>query len=691
MQADELTLLLAKQGEVPRGQAFQAARRLGLSEFEWKDPSSGNVGRFHTRMAGEGLKLPKGLKESDLYRDPEQERINRDYYNAIQESERKYKQGMADIEAKYALKGLADQEDRERQAESEGELEYLRETSEPSDRAKINQLRRAKAQEDQEGLEKQEAFEGRAERLGEMQDQLAAMNRQIEVLRTRPEDLASDRAKIAATQRAFQQWAEKKKREQALRGVYPETAIPFIRGLGSLFRSSAPRAAPMRYERQEPTFNFASGGAASLAQYGRGGDTMLVHMSPGEVKSLQDLAMAAGGSLTINPTTGLPEAGFLKKLLPTLIGAGLSFIPGVGPLMAAGLVGGFETVRTGDIGKGLMAGLGAYGGAGLAGGLTTAGSAVAGTAEAASTVPGLGGAAGAGFDAAAVSPAVEAARAAPLSTAGQGLSNLASSGAAGEAARSGFMSGVGGLGGLAKYGLAATSPILGAMGEQQQPQMQQTPVMNRIEFQARPVSSASTVPSYDELSLGKDFGRQRQYFEPRFVDTGEKFTPTAGIPRTVTQMPTMANGGEVGNNTSYPLVETPPTAYNTASNRPQQMEVMLRQPKVQYDLGTGQARFAEGGISHLGGYSDGGRMLRGPGDGVSDSIPATIGDRQPARLADGEFVVPARIVSEIGNGSSEAGARKLYAMMDRVQGARKKSIGKGKVAVDSKAEKLLPA
>lgn len=686
MQTDELTLLLAKQGEVPRGQAFQAARRLGLSEFEWKDPSSGNVGRFHTRMAGEGLKLPKGLKESDLYRDPEQERINRDYYNATQESERKYKQGMADIESKYALKGLAEQEARERQAESEGELEYLRETSEPSDRAKINQLLRAKAQEEQEELEKQEAFEGRAERLGEMQDQLAAMNRQIEVLRTRPEDLASDRAKIAATQRAFQQWAEKKKREQALRGVYPETAIPFIRGLGSLFRSSAPRAAPMRYERQEPNFNFASGGAASLAQYGRGGDTMLVHMAPSEVKSLQDLAMAAGGSLTINPTTGLPEAGFLKKLLPTLIGAGLSFIPGVGPLMAAGLVGGFETVRTGDIGKGLMAGLGAYGGAGLAGGLTTAG-----TSAGANKIASLGGDfSGAALEDAGLGAAMTA-NTAPLSTAGQGLSSLASSGTAGEAARSGFMSGVGGLSGLAKYGLAATSPILGAMGEQQQPQMQQTPVMNRIEFQARPVSSASTVPSYEELSLGKDFGRQRQYFDPRFVDTGEKFTPTAGIPKTVTQMPTMANGGGIGNNTSYPLVESPPTAYNTASNRPQQMEVMLRQPEVQYDIGTGQARFAEGGISNLGGYSDGGRMLRGPGDGVSDSIPATIGDRQPARLADGEFVVPARIVSEIGNGSSEAGARKLYAMMDRVQGARKKSVGKGKVAVDSKAEKLLPA
>jgi hypothetical protein len=98
-----------------------------------------------------------------------------------------------------------------------------------------------------------------------------------------------------------------------------------------------------------------------------------------------------------------------------------------------------------------------------------------------------------------------------------------------------------------------------------------------------------------------------------------------------------------------------------------------------------------GGGYHLGDYSDGGRLLKGPGDGVSDSIPASIGGRQPARLADGEFVIPARIVSELGNGSTDAGARKLYAMMDRVQRARRKSIGKNQVAVNSRAEKLLPA
>ena len=95
-----------------------------------------------------------------------------------------------------------------------------------------------------------------------------------------------------------------------------------------------------------------------------------------------------------------------------------------------------------------------------------------------------------------------------------------------------------------------------------------------------------------------------------------------------------------------------------------------------------------GGITSLGGYSDGGQLLRGPGDGVSDDIPATIGGRQPARLADGEFVIPARIVSELGNGSTDAGARKLYAMMDRIKSARAKAKN---IAANTKADKHLPA
>lgn len=105
-------------------------------------------------------------------------------------------------------------------------------------------------------------------------------------------------------------------------------------------------------------------------------------------------------------------------------------------------------------------------------------------------------------------------------------------------------------------------------------------------------------------------------------------------------------------------------------------------------FGNSQKNMASGGISDLGGYSDGGRLLRGPGDGVSDNIPASIEGKRPARLADGEFVVPARAVSELGNGSTEAGSKQLYKMLDRIAAKRKK--GKG-LAYEANPKKLLPA
>ena len=133
-------------------------------------------------------------------------------------------------------------------------------------------------------------------------------------------------------------------------------------------------------------------------------------------------------------------------------------------------------------------------------------------------------------------------------------------------------------------------------------------------------------------------------------------------------------------------------AYSTPWQTPVSQNVVAGVADTGVNPITGEMAFAKGGISHLGDYSDGGRLLRGPGDGVSDDIPAMIGKKQPARLADGEFVVPARIVSELGNGSTEAGARKLYAMMDRIQSGRKKTMGRRKeFAKDTKAERYLPA
>jgi len=141
--------------------------------------------------------------------------------------------------------------------------------------------------------------------------------------------------------------------------------------------------------------------AAAVQAQGRGGDTMLVHMTPGEVRGLQDLAKAYGGSLSINPQTGLPEAGFLSSILPTLAGFALNaFAPGLGTAVGSALgatgaaastlgtgllVGGATGALTGNLGKGLMAGLGAYGGAGLGQGLMGLG-----VQQAGSVAPALG-------------------------------------------------------------------------------------------------------------------------------------------------------------------------------------------------------------------------------------------------------------------------------------------------------------
>jgi hypothetical protein len=103
---------------------------------------------------------------------------------------------------------------------------------------------------------------------------------------------------------------------------------------------------------------------------------------------------------------------------------------------------------------------------------------------------------------------------------------------------------------------------------------------------------------------------------------------------------------------------------------------------------------AKGGIADLGGYATGGRpnLLNGAGDGVSDDIPASIAGKQPARLAAGEYVVPSRIVSELGNGSTDAGAQRLDEMVRKIQAGRKKTMGnKKQFANDSKAYKHLPA
>jgi hypothetical protein len=95
----------------------------------------------------------------------------------------------------------------------------------------------------------------------------------------------------------------------------------------------------------------------------------------------------------------------------------------------------------------------------------------------------------------------------------------------------------------------------------------------------------------------------------------------------------------------------------------------------------GIAQFAEGG--YLGGGD-----VNVQGDGMSDDIPANIDNEQPAALSEGEFVVPADVVSHIGNGSSEAGAKEFYGMMDRVRMAR---TGRKKQSPEIDPERFMPA
>ena len=410
--------------------------------------------------------------------------------------------------------------------------------------------------------------------------------------------------------------------------------------------------------------------------------------------------------------------------------------------MAAGLVGGGYGVATGSLKKGLMAGLGAYGGASLAGGLAEAGASSLGAAGAGATpaaTAGLGATATsgtAGLDAAlsntagqatqafggntgmfsavpetvmptfggstlapttsafgpstvtqmptiqAAAPQFVAAAPAPVTfdNLGAGLKDITSSGAK---AMNFATQNKGAL-------LSAGAGILGGMEPSKLNAPEQNPGM------IRPYTFSRTQNEQPD-AIGSLYNpgqstRERQYFNDQY---------TAGTPYKAPGPEYMAGGGPVeamsnanaiGANTGYPMADIHTGAYATPFQQPMSQNVVQGAQDAATDPYTGQATFAAGGgISNLGGYSDGGQLLRGPGDGVSDNIPAMIGQKQPARLADNEFVIPARIVSELGNGSSEAGSRQLYAMMDRVQKARKKSIGKGNVAVDTKARNLLPA
>jgi hypothetical protein len=498
--------------------------------------------------------------------------------------------------------------------------------------------------------------------------------------------------------------------------------------------------------------------AHHLQAAGRNNDSMLVHMSPREVSGLQALARQHGGDLSINPNTGLVEAGFLDSILPMLAGAALT-ATGVGAPLAAALVGGGTGLATGSVEKGLMAGLGAYGGAGLGSSLSSAGTTAAsqaagqsavvpaaipsGTTAAANTATsnlpvGLQSAQGVGAYAPNAVAEGASMGAAPLDLAKEasgwqsfagspsekvfGMQNApASFGGNLDKMGTGFSdvtSSFDKVGDFASQNkgnlLMSAAPLAYGMANPN------SSLFSKDKPDLGPEKKKSTQRPYkfsveqneEAYSPGDSTAEQDYFVEPRFTALptytakqgglmsygvgGQVDASTLGLPdRPPVEQATMNQS--IGNNNSFPMSEMRQPSYSSPTNRPLAQPVIDPSGGAAVDPYTGQQIFARGGLAHyadggytLGSYSDGGRLLKGPGDGVSDSIPASIGDRQPARLADGEFVVPARIVSELGNGSTEAGARKLYAMMDRVQKQRSKTTGKGKVAVNSKADKYMP-
>lgn len=420
--------------------------------------------------------------------------------------------------------------------------------------------------------------------------------------------------------------------------------------------------------------------AKHLEKHGRNGDTVLVHMSKGEVKSLNDLAMAGGGQLTINPHTGLPEAGFLQRMLPMAIGAGLMMVPGMQPAAAAMIVGGGYAASTGSVKKGLMAGLGAYGGAGMAGSFGTAGASSV-VPEAAAAAP----ASAAEIAATPVAPApvpVEplSTATAPAATTTPGITTNTlppASNATTLKAQQDFLSGAS----PAPAPVTTTSqPLIGPNS----PSFQQQP--GTLEF-----NNMSPAQRFEAMKSGASFDNLGKFASNnKYTTIGMGASAIMPYDEDKKEAAPTPGDSDPGQQFNYQANATTPTP---TPNPYGQEQKYFNQRYVARAADGGM--MASGGISdaqyNLGGYSDGGRLLRGPGDGVSDSIPAVIGKKQPARLADGEFVVPARIVSELGNGSTEAGARKLYAMMDRIQKTRGKTVGKGKVAKNSRADKYLPA
>ena len=458
---------------------------------------------------------------------------------------------------------------------------------------------------------------------------------------------------------------------------------------------------------------------AQMAAQGRGPDSALVHMAPNEVAGLDALAKSTvGQGLTINPTTGLPEAGILSSLLPMILGAALS--PFITPMGAAAVVGLGTGLVKHDLKAGLMAGLSAFGGAGLGGaigGMMSAGSAAAAGAGAGAigggAASGIAGdiaataapTAGAGFTAA--ETAANAAQGlTPLatqtaSTLGSAASHLAPLGeisaqatpeiiggsnlasganavlsnalpntaAYGEqAGLRGLASGFGskfaealrpGVPGfvprMVTTGLGTTGVLNSAMGAMTPSPMtlQNDPSTTGKSNYAGPYLPVDRHPRMPGADRSPTDSSEFQYFED--------VNPTPGYM-------TMSGGAPPGYPGGPALVDTNPTTtvakkhwYDFAQGGVVSLKPggFVMDARTVSELGNGSSNAGKELLAQ-----HGGTPIDGPGDGVSDSIPARISGGREARVARDEVAFSPEAVKRAG------GAQKLYAVMDAARKSR---------------------
>ena len=380
--------------------------------------------------------------------------------------------------------------------------------------------------------------------------------------------------------------------------------------------------------------------AQSLASQGRYGDTMLVHMNPVEVAGLDAYTRRmGGGGLTVNPRTGQPEA-----FLPMLLGLGLQGL-GMGALQAGLLTGIGTAAATGDLGKGLMAGLGAYGGADIGSGLSAAG---ATSAAVPPVTPPPSGFAGASLPSgAAVAPT-------SIGTAGSVTPDV----------------------GLGTGGFGSTT---------------------QLDFIPTP-----TVPSTNvSPAITESFKSANLPLKPTggFAEMGRGFQALGTEPGRAAFMKSVGGGSGLATDIGFGALSSDALTGNRGAGgmspsliRPYEFDPSTRRftARSPYKApGPEYKRYQAGGLASQirTGYRDG-NMVRGQGDGMSDEIEATIEGDQDVLLSDGEYVIPADVVAMLGNGSSDAGEK---AITDMIRRLRMKKYGRDKQPPEMDDEDMLPA